>query len=137
MEQIRTALEPEIRKNVLGQVDQYLQSSLTASFAQFREQYQRDMSQYVAYTLAASGTATNQRLEQLIEAINQAQTKDRQWFAAALSEIELNRLEGDAQLSNALTTFAARTEQNMAQLLSYTEPDTLVPDRLTDPNNLN
>ena len=128
IEQIRAALEPEIRKNILGQVDQYLQSGLTASFARFREQYQRDMNQYVAYTLAASGTATNQRLEQLIEAINQAQTKDRQWFAAALSEIELNQLEGDAQLSNALTTFAARTEQNMAQLLSLNRPDSQLLD---------
>jgi hypothetical protein len=137
VEQIRAALEPEIRKNVLGQVDQYLQSSLTASFTQFREQYQRDMNQFAAYTLAASGTATNQRLEQLIEAINQAQTKDRQWFAAALSEIELNRLEGDAQLSNALTTFAARTERDMAQILSYAQPKTLVPDKFLDPNNIN
>jgi hypothetical protein len=141
MEQIRAALEPEIRKNILGQVDQYLQSSLTASYAQFRDdltrQYQRDMSQYAAYTLAASGAATNRLLEGLIESINQAQTQDRQWLAAALGEMELNRLEGDAQLSNALTTFAAQTEQNMAHILSYNQPDTLVPDRLTDPNNLN
>ncbi len=128
VEQIRAALEPEIRKNVLGQVDQYLQSSLTASFTQFREQYQRDMSQFATYTIAASGATTNQRLEQLIEAINQAQTKDRQWFAAALSEIELNQLEGDAQLSNALTTFAARTEQNMAQLMSLNRPDSQLLD---------
>ena len=137
MEQIRAALEPEIRKNILGRVDQYLQSSLTASFARFREQYQRDMSQYAAYTLAASGAATNRLLEGLIESINQAQTQDRQWFATALGEMELNRLKGDAQLSNALATFAAQTEQNMAQILSYNQPDTLVPDRLTDPNNLN
>jgi hypothetical protein len=137
MQQIRAALEPEIRRNILGQVDQYLQSSLTASFTQFREQYQRDMHQYAAYTLAASGSATNQLLEQLIESINQAQTQERQWFASALGEMELNRLKGDAQLSNALTTFAAQTEQNMAHLLSYNQPDSLIPDRLQDPNNLN
>ena len=132
MEQIRAALEPEIRKNVLGQVDQYLQSSLTASFTQFREQYQRDINQFAVYTLAASGTATNQLLEGLIEAINQAQTQERQWFAAALGEMELNRLKGDAQLSNALTRFAAQTEQNMAHLLSNNQSDSQFPDESKD-----
>ena len=128
MEQIRAALEPEIRRNVLSQVDQYLQSSLTASFTRFREQYQRDMSQYATYTLAASGAGTNQRLEQLIEAINQSQTQDRQLFAAALSEIELNRLEDNARFSSAFASFAAQTEQNISQILSYTQPDSQLPD---------
>jgi hypothetical protein len=130
MEQIRAALEPEIRKDILSDVDQYLRSSLTASFAQFREQYQRDMNQYAAYTLAASGAATNRLLEGLIESINQAQTQDRQWFATALGEIELNRLKGDAQLGDALATFAVQTEQNMAQILSYTKPDSKLPDEI-------
>ncbi|MBN1804719.1 MAG: hypothetical protein JW837_05670 [Sedimentisphaerales bacterium] len=137
IEKIRAALEPEIRKDILNDVSQYLQSNLTAGFARLREQYQRDMNQYAAYTLAASGTATNQLLEGLIESINRAQTQDRQWFAAALGEIELNRLKGDVRLSNALANFAVRTEQNMAQILSYAQPDISVPDRLTDPNNLN
>ncbi|MCP4607992.1 MAG: hypothetical protein GY845_04685 [Planctomycetes bacterium] len=141
MEQIRAVLEPEIRKNVLGQVNQYLESGLTASFTQLRDdlaqQHQRDMNQYVAYTLAASGAATNQLLEELIESIDQAQTQDRQWVATALGEIELNRLEGDAQLSNAFATFAAQTKQDMAQILSFSQPDSLVPTRFTDPNNLN
>ena len=128
MEQIQAALEPEIRKNILGQVDQYLQSSLTTSFTQFREQYQRDMNQFAVYTMAASGAATNQLLEQLIESINQAQTQDRQWFVAALGEMELNRLKGDAQLSNALASFAAQTEQNMTHLLSNNQPDSQLPD---------
>jgi hypothetical protein len=141
MEQLRITLEPAIRQNILEEMKQYWQLSLTASYAQLRDdltqQYRRDLNQVAAYTLAASGAITNQRLEELIESINTAQIQDRQWVATALGEIELNRLQDNAQLSNALATFAAKTEQNMAQLLSYTQPNSLIPDRFTDPNNLN
>jgi uncharacterized protein (DUF885 family) len=123
---------------------QYWQLGLKASYAQLKDdlsqQYQRDLNQIAAYTLAASGAATNQLLEDLIESINQAQTQERQWVATALSEIELKRLESDAKLSNAFVNFAAQTEdelQSMAQILSYNQPDSLVPNRFTDPNNLN
>lgn len=141
IEQLRVALEPAIRQNILDEMKQYWQLGLTASYAQLKDdlsqQYRRDLNQFAAYTLAASGVATNQRLEELIESINQAQTQDRQWVAAALGDIELNRLQDKAQLSNAFATFAVQTEQNMAQILSYTQPDSLVPTRFTDPNNLN
>ena len=141
IEQLRIALEPAIRGQLVDEMKQYWQLSLTASYAQLREelsqQYRRDLNQFAAYTLAASGAATNQLLEDLIESINQAQTQDRQWYAAVLGEIELNRLKDNAQLSNAFATFATQTEQNMAQLLSYTQPNSLIPDRFKDPNNLN
>jgi hypothetical protein len=139
IEQLRIALEPAIRQNILDDMKQYLQLGLTASYAQLKDdlsqQYLRDLNQFAAYTLAASGAATNQRLEELIESINLAQTQDRQWVAAAFGELELN----NAQLSNAFATFAVQTEdelQNMAQIL-YTQPESLVPTRFTDPNNLN
>ena len=148
IEQLRVALEPAIRQNILDEMKQYWQLGLTASYAQLKDdlsqQYLRDLNQFAAYTLAASGAATNQRLEELIESINTAQIQDRQWVAAAIGEIELNRLQDNAQLSNALATFAVQTEgellrnrQNMAQILSYSQPDSLVPTRFTDPNNLN
>ncbi len=148
IEDFRTALEPVIRQNILGEMKQYWQLSLAASCAQLKEdisqQYLRDLNQFAAYTLAASGAATNQRLEELIESINQAQTQERQWLVAALGELELNRLQDNAQLSNAFVNFAAQTEdellrnrQNMAQILSYTQPNSLVPNEFTDPNNLN
>jgi len=144
IEQLRVALEPAIRQNLLDEMKQYWQLGLTASYAQLKDdlsqQYRSDLNQFAAYTLAASGAATNQRLEELIESINLAQTQDRQWVAAAIGEIELNRLQDNAQLSNAFATFAVQTEdelQNMAQILSYTQPDSLVPTRFTDPNNLN
>jgi hypothetical protein len=141
IEQLQAVLEPAIREQLLDEMKQYWQLGLTASYAQLKDdisqQYQRDLNQIAAYTLAASGAATNQLLENLIESINQAQTQERQWVATALGEIELNRLKSDAQLSNAFVTFAAQTKQDMAQILSYSQPDSLVPNRFTDPNNLN
>jgi len=144
IEQLRVALEPAIRQNILDEMKQYWQLGLTASYAQLKDdlsqQYRRDLNQFAAYTLAASGAATNQLLEELIESINTAQIQDRQWVAAALGEIELN----NAQLSNAFVTFAVQTEdellrnrQNLAQILSYTQPDSLIPNKFTDPNNSN
>ena len=148
IEQLRASLEPAIRNQLVDEMKQYLQLGLTNSYIQLKDdlsqQYRRDLNQFTAYTLAASGAAINQLLEELIESINTAQVQNRQWVAAALGEIELKRLKDNAQLSNAFVTFAAQTEdelvrnrQNMAQILSYAQPDSLVPNRFTDPNNLN
>ena len=140
IEQLQAVLEPAIREQLLDEMKQYWQLGLTASYAQLKDdmsqQYQRDLNQMAAYTLAASGAATNQLLEDLIDSINQAQTQERQWVATALGEIELNRLKSDAQLSSAFVTFAAQTKQDMAQILSQTQPDSLIPNRFTDPNTL-
>jgi hypothetical protein len=138
-------LQAAIRSRLLDEMKQYWQLALTSSYAQLKnelsQQYRSDLNQFAAYTLAASGAATNQLLEELIESINTAQTQDRQWVAAAFEQIELNRLRDNAQLSNAFATFAVRTEdelqrtkQDMAQLLSYTQPDSSVPN---ESKNLN
>lgn len=145
IKQLQDALEPTIRQNLLDEMKQYWQLALTSSYAQLKnelsQQYRSDLNQFAAYTLAASGAATNQLLEELIESINTAQTQDRQWVAAAFEQIELNRLRDNAQLSNAFATFAVQTEdemlrtkQDVAQLLSYTQSDSSVPN---ESNNLN
>jgi len=137
-EQLQAALEPAIRRNILDEMEQYWQLALTSSYVQLKEdltqQYRRDLSRFAIQTLAASNAVTNELLTELIESINEAQTEDRQWVAAAFEEIELNRRQDNAQLSNAFVTFAVRTEdelqrtkQGMAQLLSYTQPDSPVP----------
>jgi len=148
IEQLQAALEPAIRQNLLNEMKQYLQLGLTNSYVRLKDdltqQYRRDLSQFAAQTVLASGAVTNQLLEELIESINAAQTQDRQWFTAAIEQIELNRLRDNAQLSNAFATFAVQTEdelqrtkQNMAQLLSYTQPLGLVPNKFEFPNNPN
>ncbi len=140
-EQLQAVLEPAIRQNLLDEWQLALASSYVQLKDDLTQQYRSDLNQFVAYTLAASGVATNRLLEELIESINTAQTQDRQWVAAAFEQIELNRLRDNAQLSNAFATFAVRTEdellrtkQDMAQLLSYTQPDSSVPN---ESKNLN
>ncbi len=145
VEQLQAALEPAIRQNLLDEMKQYWQLALVSSYVQLKDdltqQYRSDLNQFAAYTLAASGAATNQLLEELIESINTAQTQDRQWVAAAFEQIELNRLRDNARLTNAFATFAVQTEdelqrtkQDMAQLLSYTRPGSSVPN---ESKNLN
>ncbi|MHC4331347.1 MAG: hypothetical protein ACYSWW_24850, partial [Planctomycetota bacterium] len=96
MEQLQASLEPAIRENLAAEMKGYLQLGLTNSYVQLKddltEQYRRDLNQFAAYTLAASGAATNQLLQDLVESINTAQTQDRQWVTAAFEQIELDRL---------------------------------------------
>ena len=61
---------------------------------------------------------------------NTAQTQDREWIAAGFQQTEQNRLEDKAQLINGLETLALQTEdelqrtrQEMAQFLTYSQPD--------------
>ncbi len=140
-EQLQVVLEPAIRSRLLDEMKQYWQLALTSSYAQLKnelsQQYRSDLNQFAAYTLAASGAATNQLLEELIESINAAQTQDRQWVSAAFEQIELNRLRDNAQLTNAFATFAVRTEGELERLWSYTQPESSVPKESENPNNLN
>lgn len=146
-EQLQDSLEPAIRQSLLDEMKRYWQLALASSYVQLKDdltqQYRRDLSQFAAQTVLASGAVTNQLLEELIDSINEAQTEDRQWVEAAFEQIELNRLRDNAQLSNAFATFAVRTEdelqrtkQDMAQLFYYTQPDSLLPNKFVDPNNL-
>jgi hypothetical protein len=134
MEQIRVALEPVIRQNLLDETRQYVQSGLASGYVQMRDelsrQYRQDLSKVAIQTLAASNSITNELLTELIESVNTAQNQDRQWFAAALEQVELNRLRDKSQLSNAFATFAVQTEdelnrtkKDVAQVLSYALPD--------------
>jgi hypothetical protein len=148
IEQIRASLEPAIRNQLLGEMKQYVQANMANSYIQIKddltEQYRRDMNQLAANIVTASGTMTNQLLEQLIESVDAAQTQDRQRFIAALEQIELNRRRDNAQLSNALVSFAVQTDdrltqtqQDMEQLWSYTQSDNLLLNEFQNQNNPN
>ncbi len=146
MEQIRAAIEPAIRQDLLDETKQYVQVSLANGYLQVKdelsEQYRQDISRVAIQTLAASNTITNDLLAQLIDAISTVQVTDRQRFAAALDQAELNRLRDRSQLSNALATFAVRTgdelmrtKKDVAQVLSsYTPPDSVAPTELKNPD---
>jgi hypothetical protein len=148
LEQIRASMEPAIRDQLLGEVKQYMQTNLANSYMQMKddltEQYRRDMNQLASNIVTASGTVTNQLLQQLIESVDAAQTQDRQRFIAALEQMELNRRRDNAQLSDALFSFAvqtddrlAQTQQDMEQLWSYTQSDSLIPNEFQNQNNPN
>ena len=134
MEQIRAALEPEIRQNLLDETKRYMQLGLTNAYIRIKdelsEQYRQDLRQVALQSVAASNAVTNELLTDLIESFNEAKSHDRQLFAAALGQIESKRQQDRDELTNALTTLAVqtedefmRTQQDMAQFLSYTQPD--------------
>lgn len=149
MEQIRVALEPAIRRNLLDETRQYVQSALASGYVQISDelvrQYRQDLSRVAIQTLAASNTITNELLTELIESVNTMQSQDRQRFAAALEQVELNRLRDRSQLSNAFANFALQTEdelnktkKDVAQVLSYALPDNRpAPYNLEAPDNSN
>lgn len=146
MEQIRAAIEPAIRRDLLDETRQYVQLSLANGYLQVKdelsEQYRQDLSRVAGQTLAASNTITNELLTQLIDAISTVQVTDRQRFAAALEQVELNRLRDRNQLSSAFATLAVRTEdelmrtkRDVAQALTYALPDSLIPYESENPDN--
>jgi hypothetical protein len=146
LEQIRAAIEPAIRQELLDETRQYVQLSLANGYLQVKdelsEQCRQDLSRVAIQTLAASNATTNDLLAQFIEFINAAQIKDRQRVAAALEQIELNRLRDRNQLSSAFATFAVQTEdelmqtkKDVAHVLSYALPDGAAPYEFKNSDN--
>lgn len=114
METLQAALEPAITKDVLAQINEQWQKEYARNYTQIKDDLSRQMSLEIAeiteQTLAASGRITDQRMKELIQLIEAARVKDRQWIAAALEQIELNRRQDNARIGS-LVTFAAQTNQ--------------------------
>ncbi|MGB2876583.1 MAG: hypothetical protein WBB97_00920, partial [Dehalococcoidales bacterium] len=95
----------------LKQMNDRWQSAFAAGCAQLKEELQRqvrrDLTEFAAQTLAASGTLTNQRLVELIRLIEAARIRERQQVAAALQQIEQEKI----QLRNGLLAVAAQTNE--------------------------
>ena len=140
MQQIQAALEPAIRQKLLEETKQYVQLGLANGYIRIQDelsqQYRQELNRVALQAVAASNAVTNELLTVLIESFNEAQSQDRQRIAAALNEIESNRLKDRSELSDAFTTFAMQTEdelirnkQDMAQFMSYTQPTGPAPDK--------
>ena len=105
---LKSSLEPTIRRSVLDEADRRWQSVFAAGCAQLKEelaqQVRRDLTQFAAQSLVASGTQTQQQLRELIQLIEAARIRDRRNVEAALEHIE-------SQFGNGLMTLAARTNE--------------------------
>ena len=143
MEELRTALEPAIRRSVITQLRDDLQLGLATCYERLSDelgaQQSQDMARLATQILMASSSVTNKLLAELIESVDTAQRQERQRFAAAIEQIELERLRDDAQIAS----FAVRTDdelertkQGVAQLLSsYGLLDNSAVDELRNSNN--
>ena len=110
---LKASLEPAIRQDLIAQLNKQWQSAFAVNSAQLKEelhqQVRRDLTEFAAQTLAASGTLTNQRLVELIRLIEAARIRERQQVAAALQQIEQEK----NQLRNGLLAVAAQTNELM------------------------
>jgi hypothetical protein len=77
--------------------------------SELAQQMSRDISEIAEQTLAASETMTERRLNELIQIIEAARAKDRQWIAAAIEQMELDRRRDNTRIGNGLVALAART----------------------------
>ena len=134
IEELQSVLEPAIRRNVVDQLRKDLNAGLTTCYDQLTEDLERrhnqNMLQLATHIMEASSSVTNERLGDLVESINTVKAEERQWFTRALERIDSERLRDKELLSTALVNFAIqtgdelkRTQQGVAQLLSYRLPD--------------
>ncbi|MBA7701784.1 hypothetical protein ES703_110530 [subsurface metagenome] len=104
-------LRAAIRQDLLEQMNDRWQSAFAAGCAQLKEELQRqvrrDLTEFAAQTLAASGTLTNQRLMELIQLIEATRRRERQQIEAAFEQIEQEKI----LLRNGLLAVAAQTNE--------------------------
>ncbi len=108
---LKSSLEPALRQDLLEEMNERWQSAFAAGCAQIKEELQRqvrrDLTEFAAQTLAASGTLTNQRLMELIQLIEATRRRERQQIEAAFEQIEQEKI----QLRNGLLAVAAQTNE--------------------------
>ncbi|MHC4088540.1 MAG: hypothetical protein ACYSU3_23475 [Planctomycetota bacterium] len=136
---LAASLQPVISQSVLEQVDRDRQLALAKTCNQLKneinQQLRQDLSEFGVKILTASGATTNQLLKELLISIGTVQLQDRYRMAAALEQIESNRLNDKNQLSKGLVGLAAltrgellRTKYDMVRMLSMKEPDKSIQD---------
>ncbi|MCH7558569.1 MAG: hypothetical protein IIB56_14080 [Planctomycetes bacterium] len=108
---LKSSLEPAIRQDLFEQMNERWQSAFAAGCAQIKEELQRqvrrDLTEFAAQTLAASGSLTNQRLMELIQLIEATRRRERQQIEAAFEQIEQEKI----LLRNGLLAVAAQTKE--------------------------
>ena len=145
MEQFKSALESDIRQNLLVEISHDRKLALASYHndfekqfnelrAELNQQHRRDLNEFAVKTLAASSAVTNQLLRDLIKSIAVVQTRDRQLFVSALNHVNSNRLQDKTLFRNGLAAVAVQTADELrqtkldvAKFLVQAQPDRLTP----------
>lgn len=109
IEELRTAIRNDLAKEMNERWDSVFAANCTQLKDELQQQVRRDLTEFAAQTLAASGTMTNQRLTELIRLIEAARIKDRERIEKAFKQIELYQ----TQLGKSLVAIASRTNEVM------------------------
>ncbi len=147
-EELYAALKPAIERDMLEPMGRQWQLILAANNAELKDElraeYRQDLNQFAVQTLAASGAATNQLLRDLVQSVRDAQIRDLRSIAAALRQIESDRVRDKAQLADGLETLAVatgdelqRTKDDIVQFLVYNQPAGLNPNVYESPDTTN
>jgi hypothetical protein len=122
---LEASLTPSLQAAVYREVSEKMKDDWNLTFVshntQFRKEFEEfkeqtdqqrqiDLTEFAAKTLSVSGAVTNQLLRELIYEIQTTQMQDRHRFAAALQQIELNRVRDNNWAQNRLQNLALRTE---------------------------
>jgi virulence-associated protein VapD len=114
IEALRASIVPAVTQSVIERINEQWQKEYARNYTQIKDDLSRQMSQEMTelteQTLAASDRITEQRMKELIQLIEAARVKDRQWIAAAIEQIELNRRQDNARIGS-LVSFATQTNQ--------------------------
>lgn len=131
---VKASLEPLVRQDLKENMAQQLQVAVDQRYSELKNELQKqfnaDLNRFAMDTLNASGAITNELFLDLIDAINTAQARERNMFAAALEQLELNQLRRDSQIQDGFVQFAVQTENELnttkdsvAKLLAHTQLD--------------
>lgn len=97
-----------LRQSLLAEMSSRQQSAFEANCTRLKDELQqqvrRELMQFAAQTLTASGTQTQQQIKELIQLIEAARVQDRRRVEDALEHIE-------SQFGNGLVALAARTNE--------------------------
>lgn len=102
---------------------------------ELNEQFRGDLQEFASQTLFVSNLVTNELLSQLISAIDTSQIQDRRWIAAALGQIELNRVRDLTDFAVVTQNELQRTKQDLAEWIAYNQGNVLTTDKYENPND--
>ncbi len=119
---LTSSLEPAIRQNITDTLNRDWLGILAASRAQLRDdlqtKFRADLNEYAADTFAATYTATNELLANLIQTLDAAQAQERYRILETLDQLEQQRLYDDALLRSDLVHLALQTGEGFQKLMT-------------------